>query len=74
MMDSFNSAAYTTMRKLGRGLLVAVLSFLLCTASSYILVLQFSQRNDRELEAAMTSFFFYGPVGAVVGFVVGLLC
>ncbi|WP_255104676.1 MULTISPECIES: hypothetical protein [unclassified Synechococcus] len=40
---------------------------------SLVLVAQYSPRHDRELEAAMTSVFFYGPVGAGLAFLVGLL-
>lgn len=60
------------MRRLGRAVLFAICGFLLCTAISYILVLHFSPRHDRELEAAMTSLFFYGPVGAGVALALGL--
>ncbi|MCP9848312.1 hypothetical protein [Cyanobium sp. Morenito 9A2] len=54
-------------------MLFALAGFLLCAVISYGLVRQFSPRQDRELEAAMTSVFFYGPVGAALGFVAGLL-
>ncbi|MCP9833921.1 MULTISPECIES: hypothetical protein [unclassified Cyanobium] len=55
-------------------MIFAICGFLLCAVISYILVLHYSPRHDRELEAAMTSFFFFGPVGAGVAFAVGLLC
>ena len=32
-----------------------------------------SNTHDRSLEAAMSSIFVFGPIGAVVGFLVGFL-
>ena len=61
------------MKRLGRGLLGAFVGFVLSTVISLVLVAQYSPRHDRELEAAMTSVFFYGPVGAGLAFLVGLL-
>jgi hypothetical protein len=61
------------MKRLGRGLLGAFVGFVLSTVISLVLVAQYSPRQDRELEAAMTSVFFYGPVGAGLAFLVGLL-
>jgi ABC-type antimicrobial peptide transport system permease subunit len=61
------------MKRLGRGLLGALVGFVLSTLISYVLVAQYSPRQDRELEAAMTSVFFFGPVGAGLAFLVGLL-
>ncbi|CAK6695458.1 hypothetical protein I1E95_01535 [Synechococcus sp. CBW1107] len=61
------------MKRLGRGLLGALVGFVLSTLISLVLVAHYSPRQDRELEAAMTSVFFYGPVGAGLAFLVGLL-
>ncbi|WP_094553827.1 hypothetical protein [Synechococcus sp. 1G10] len=61
------------MKRLGRGLLGALVGFVLSTVISLVLVAQYSPRHDRELEAAMTSVFFYGPVGAGLAFLMGLL-
>ncbi|MCP9800141.1 hypothetical protein [Synechococcus sp. RedBA-s] len=61
------------MKRLGRGLLGALVGFVLSTLISYVLVAQYSPRHDRELEAAMTSIFFFGPAGAGLAFLVGLL-
>ncbi len=61
------------MKRLGRGLLGALVGFVLSTVISLVLVAQYSPRQDRELEAAMTSVFFYVPVGAGLAFLVGLL-
>jgi hypothetical protein len=60
------------MKRLGRGLLGALVGFVLSTVISFVLVSHFSPRHDREMEAAMTSFFFYGPVGACLAFLAGL--
>jgi hypothetical protein len=62
------------MKRFGIGLLFAIGGYLIVAAASYFLVLQFSaNRHDRELEAAMTSVFFYGPIGAVLAFIWGLV-
>jgi hypothetical protein len=48
--------------------------YILAAVASYFLVLQLSSNShDRELEAAMTSAFFAGPVGAVLAFVTGVI-
>jgi hypothetical protein len=62
------------MRRFGIGLLWAIVGYFAVACASYFLVLQFSPNtHDRSVEAAMTSVFFYGPVGAVVAFVVGFI-
>jgi hypothetical protein len=62
------------LRRLGVGLLFAVVAFILSAVASYFLVLEYSSNmHDRSVEAAMTSVFFYGPVGAVFGFVAGAI-
>jgi hypothetical protein len=61
-------------KRLGRGLLFGLAGFLLSTGLSYVLVLQLYTRHDRELAAAMTSFFFFfGPIGGAIVLVIGLL-
>jgi hypothetical protein len=62
------------LRRLGFGLLFAVAGFILAAIASYFLILGFSSNtHDRSVEAAMTSAFFFGPVGGVIGFVVGAI-
>jgi len=62
------------LRRLGFGLLFAVVAFIVVAVASYFLVLEYSSNtHDRSIEAAMTSVFFCGPVGAVAGFVVGMI-
>lgn len=61
------------MKRIGIGLLCGIGGYFIVAAASYFLVLQFSHnRHDRDVEAAMTSVFFYGPVGAVVAFALGI--
>ena len=58
------------MRRLGIAVLFAVVGYLIAAAASYFLVdLLSSNVHDRSVEAAMTSAFFYGPLGAVVAFI-----
>jgi hypothetical protein len=60
------------MKRLGSGLLYGAGAYLFATPLSYFLVLRLSSNtHDRELEAAMSSIFFFGPVAALAGFVVG---
>ena len=62
------------MRRFGFGLLFAVVGYLVVAVASYFLVPQFlSNMHDRSVEAAMTSIFFFGPVGAVIAFIVGCI-
>ncbi len=62
------------MKRFGIGVLCAIGGFLVVAVASYFLVLEFSSnRHDRELEAAMTSVLFYGPVGAVLAFIAGII-
>lgn len=59
--------------KLWRGLLFALIAYVLAALISHQLVLRLSPRHDRELEAAMTSVFFYGPAAAALSFALSLL-
>jgi len=62
------------MRRFGIGLLCAIAGYIAIAAASYYLVLEFSSNHhDRSVEAAMTSVFFYGPVGAVLAFIAGFV-
>ena len=62
------------MRRLGIAVLFAVVGYLIAVAGSYFLVdLLSSNVHDRSVEAAMTSAFFYGPIGAVVAFIAGFI-
>lgn len=62
------------MKRLGTGLVWAVGGYLVAAFAGYFLVAQFSgNTHDRELEAAMTSAFVLGPLGAVVAFIAGFI-
>ncbi len=60
------------MKRFGLGLLCGLGGYFVAAVVSYFAILQFSpNRHDRELEAAMTSVFFIGPIGAVLSFILG---
>jgi hypothetical protein len=62
------------LRRIGFGLLFAIAGFIVAAMASYFLILELSSNmHDRSVEAAMTSVFFFGPVGCVLGFVVGVI-
>ena len=59
---------------IGFGFLFAVVAFFLAAFASYFLIMEFSSNvHDRSLEAAMSSMFFFGPLGALLGFVGGVI-
>jgi uncharacterized BrkB/YihY/UPF0761 family membrane protein len=63
------------LKRFGIGLLCGVAVYIVVALASYFLIEQFSSnRHDREPEAAMTSVLFFGPIGAVLAFVVGVVC
>jgi lipid-A-disaccharide synthase-like uncharacterized protein len=59
--------------RVGRAILWTFIGYVGIAFVSYWLVLWLSTNADRELEAAMTSVFFFGPVGGIVGLIAGLL-
>ena len=62
------------MKRFGIGLLCGIAGYIVVAVAGYFLVLQFSSnRHDRELEAAMTSAFLFGPIGAVLAFIFGII-
>jgi uncharacterized membrane protein len=62
------------MKRLGVAVLFALVAYLAAAVAGYFLVGLFSANvHDRSVEAAMTSAFVFGPLGAVVGFVVGFI-
>jgi O-antigen/teichoic acid export membrane protein len=62
------------MKRFGIGLLYGVGGYLVAALASYVLVLQLSgNKHDREVEAAMTSVFFAGPISGLLSFVTGLI-
>ena len=62
------------LRRLGFGLLLAVGGYFAAAFAGYWLIMELSSNvHDRSVEAAMTSAFFFGPIGAVIAFVIGLV-
>jgi hypothetical protein len=62
------------MKRFGIAMLYAVGGYAVAAFVSYFLVDQLSANtHDRSVEAAMTSAFIWGPLGAVVAFVVGFV-
>ena len=62
------------MRRFLIGLACGVGGYVLVALISYFLVMQLSSnRHDRSVEAAMTSVFVFGPIGGVVGLIIGLI-
>lgn len=68
------TARVSVSRRVVRGLLYALTAYVSVAICSYVLVLRLSPNtHDRELEAAMTSVFFYGPAAALIAFVAGVV-
>ncbi len=62
------------MKRFGIALLSAIIGYVAVAAACYFLVLALSSNGrDREVEAAMTSVFFFGPFGAVLAFIAGIV-
>ena len=62
------------MRRLLKGLLFAIVAYLVVAVLAYLLVQQLSSNtHDRDLEAGMSAVFFFGPIAALIGFVVGVI-
>ncbi len=62
------------MKRVSIALLFAIGGYVIVAFVSYFLVGWLSSNtHDRSVEAAMTSAFVFGPVGAVVAFIAGLL-
>ena len=62
------------MKRLGIGLLCAIGGYVVAALAGYFLISWLSSNtHDRSVEAAMTSAFVLGPLGAVVAFLVGFL-
>ena len=62
------------MKRFGIGLLGAVGGYLVIAFVGYFMIDWLSSNtHDRSVEAAMTSAFVLGPLGALVGFVVGFV-
>lgn len=55
-----------------KGLLLAPVGYILLAVAGYFAISAFSSNtHDRGVEAAMTAAFLFGPLGAIIGFVIG---
>jgi Na+/proline symporter len=62
------------MKRFTLSLLCAIGGYLVSAVLGYYLIGQFSSNtHDRSVEAAMTAAFVFGPLGAVIAFVVGFI-
>ena len=62
------------MKRLGLAFLVAIAGYVLAAVSGYWLTgLLSANVHDAPVEAAMAGAFVWGPLGAVVGFVLGFV-
>jgi len=62
------------MKRFITAFIVGLVAYFLVGVASYFLVLWFpSNEYDGKLEASMTSVFFFGPIGALIAFIVSLL-
>lgn len=62
------------MKRFGLGLIYALGGYLITAVVGYFLIGQFSSNtHDRTVEAAMTSAFVLGPLGAVAAFIFGFV-
>ena len=60
------------MKRFGIGVAWAIGSYAIAAFAGYWMIQWFSSNtHDRSLEAAMTSVFVLGPLGALIGFIVG---
>jgi hypothetical protein len=62
------------MKRFGIGILFGIVGYLIAAIAGYFLVEMLSgNTHDRSVEAAMTSVFFFGPIGGVAAFIAGMV-
>ncbi len=62
------------LRCIGIGLLFAIVAYLIGVfGGGYLVSLLSSNQHDKEMEAAMTGAFVFGPLAAIFGFVIGMI-
>ena len=62
------------MKRFGISVLFAVGGYAIAAFAGYFLVEWLSSNvHDRSVEAAMTSVFVFGPLGAIIGFIAGFV-
>jgi hypothetical protein len=62
------------MKRFGIGILFGIGGYIIAAVAGYFLVEMLSgNTHDRSVEAAMTSVFFFGPIGGVAAFIAGMV-
>jgi hypothetical protein len=62
------------LRRIGIGVMFALTAYLVgALGGGYLLSLLSSNQHDKEMEAAITGAFVFGPLAAIVGFVIGVV-
>ena len=62
------------MKRFGFGLLGFMAGYLVAAVLGYFLIAALSSNShDRSVEAAMTSAFVFGPLGAIAGSIIGFI-
>ena len=62
------------LRRIAFGVVFAAIAYVAAAALGYFLIDALSSNtHDRSLEAAMTSAFVFGPLGAIAGFIGGCI-
>lgn len=62
------------LRRIGIGFLFAIVAYVIgAFGGGYFVSLLSSNQHDKEMEAAMTGAFVFGPLAAIVGFVIGFV-
>ncbi len=62
------------MKRFGIALVYAIGGYVVAAFARYFLIGEFSSNtHDRSVEAAMTSVFAWGPLGAAVAFIIGFV-
>jgi cytochrome bd-type quinol oxidase subunit 2 len=62
------------MKRFFIAIFLAIVGYLVAAAASYFLIDLFSSNvHDRAVEAAMTSAFVFGPLGAIAAFIVAFI-
>ncbi|HKP30358.1 MAG TPA: hypothetical protein VJU15_13185 [Gemmatimonadales bacterium] len=60
--------------RIGISFLWAIGCYAAAAVLGYFLIMAMSSNtHDRQMEASMTAAFFFGPVGAIIGFIVNFI-
>lgn len=62
------------MKRFGIGVLFGIGGYIIAAVAGYFLMEQLSANtHDYAVEAAMTSVFFFGPIGEIAAFIAGMV-